>query len=181
MIFFKNQVRKILEKFFFVVVQKQTMSSINEIAELTAVLENQQNLIENLEKELDNLRLVEANNSSTGAASASAKELAELIYENDKIKYRINILEQSINEIKSNPSNRSGTSSKSDSSSLTFEEKYHLITRNLQEIVGEEKLKTLLKERDLNIYWGTATTGKPHIAYFVPMSKISDFLKVDYL
>lgn len=34
-----------------------------------------------------------------------------------------------------------------------------------------------LKERDLKVYWGTATTGKPHIAYFVPMSKIADFLK----
>ena len=43
--------------------------------------------------------------------------------------------------------------------------------------MGTEKLKTILKERDLKIYWGTATTGKPHIAYFVPMSKISDFLK----
>jgi len=60
---------------------------------------------------------------------------------------------------------------------LSFEEKYHLITRNLQEIVGDEKLKSILKQRDLRIYWGTATTGKPHIAYFVPMSKISDFLK----
>ncbi len=29
----------------------------------------------------------------------------------------------------------------------------------------------------MQIYWGTATTGKPHIAYFVPMSKIADFLK----
>lgn len=35
----------------------------------------------------------------------------------------------------------------------------------------------MLKERDLRIYWGTATTGKPHIGYFVPMSKISDFLR----
>ena len=34
----------------------------------------------------------------------------------------------------------------------------------------------MLKTRDLKIYWGTATTGKPHIAYFVPMSKIADFL-----
>ena len=25
--------------------------------------------------------------------------------------------------------------------------------------------------------WGTATTGKPHIAYFVPMSKLADFLR----
>lgn len=36
---------------------------------------------------------------------------------------------------------------------------------------------SILKERELKIYWGTATTGKPHVAYFVPMSKIADFLK----
>ncbi|XP_044523927.1 tyrosine--tRNA ligase, cytoplasmic isoform X1 [Gracilinanus agilis] len=59
----------------------------------------------------------------------------------------------------------------------TPEEKLHLITRNLQEVLGEEKLKEILKERELKIYWGTATTGKPHVAYFVPMSKIADFLK----
>lgn len=47
----------------------------------------------------------------------------------------------------------------------------------LKEIVGEEKLKDILKERDVKIYWGTATTGRPHIAYFVPMSKIADFLR----
>jgi len=52
-----------------------------------------------------------------------------------------------------------------------------LILRNLQEVLGEDKLDTILKERDLVIYWGTATTGKPHLAYFVPMSKIADFLK----
>ena len=47
----------------------------------------------------------------------------------------------------------------------------------LQEVLGEDKLLQILKERDLKIYWGTATTGKPHIAYFVPMSKIADFLR----
>lgn len=30
----------------------------------------------------------------------------------------------------------------------------------------------MLKTRDVRIYWGTATTGKPHLAYFVPMSKV---------
>lgn len=59
----------------------------------------------------------------------------------------------------------------------TWETKKELITRNLQEHLGEEKLVTILKERDLKIYWGTATTGKPHVAYFVPMSKIADFLR----
>ncbi|KAK1340250.1 hypothetical protein QTO34_018816 [Cnephaeus nilssonii] len=60
---------------------------------------------------------------------------------------------------------------------LSPEEKLHLITRNLQEVLGEEKLKEILKDRELKVYWGTATTGKPHVAYFVPMSKIADFLK----
>ena len=43
----------------------------------------------------------------------------------------------------------------------------------------EDLIKTILFEekRDLKVYWGTATTGKPHIAYFVPMTKIADFLR----
>ncbi|KAG8249435.1 Tyrosine--tRNA ligase, cytoplasmic [Homalodisca vitripennis] len=60
---------------------------------------------------------------------------------------------------------------------MGVEDKQQLITRNLQEVLGEDRLAAVLKERDLKIYWGTATTGKPHIAYFVPMSKIADFLK----
>eukprot|EP00026_Physarum_polycephalum_P005179 Phypoly_transcript_05209.p1 GENE.Phypoly_transcript_05209~~Phypoly_transcript_05209.p1 ORF type:complete len:575 (+),score=142.29 Phypoly_transcript_05209:231-1955(+) len=57
--------------------------------------------------------------------------------------------------------------------------KLHLITRNLQEVLGKDKLEATLKQRDLEIYWGTATTGKPHIGYFVPMTKIADFLRAD--
>uniref|UniRef100_A0AAQ4R9S4 Tyrosine--tRNA ligase n=1 Tax=Gasterosteus aculeatus aculeatus TaxID=481459 RepID=A0AAQ4R9S4_GASAC len=69
---------------------------------------------------------------------------------------------------------------------LSPDEKLHLITRNLQvehytnplrEVLGEEKMKQVLQERELKVYWGTATTGRPHVAYFVPMSKIADFLK----
>ncbi|KAH7981981.1 hypothetical protein HPB52_002493 [Rhipicephalus sanguineus] len=55
--------------------------------------------------------------------------------------------------------------------------KVNLVTRNLQEVLGEARMNEIMKERDLKIYWGTATTGKPHVAYFVPMSKIADFLK----
>jgi len=47
----------------------------------------------------------------------------------------------------------------------------------VQEVIGEEKLQNVVAQRDLKIYWGTATTGKPHVAYFVPMSKVADFLK----
>ena len=48
---------------------------------------------------------------------------------------------------------------------------------HLQEVLQENEIKKILAGRDLNVYWGTATTGKPHVAYFVPMSKIADFLK----
>lgn len=56
------------------------------------------------------------------------------------------------------------------------EEKYKLITMNLQEVLGTDKMREILSKRDVKIYWGTATTGKPHVAYFVPMSKIAHFL-----
>ncbi|XP_070567902.1 tyrosine--tRNA ligase, cytoplasmic-like [Ptychodera flava] len=56
--------------------------------------------------------------------------------------------------------------------------KHNFITRNLQEVLGDDRLLNLLKEgKEINIYWGTATTGKPHVAYFVPMIKIADFLR----
>merc|ERR1712168_1671216 len=61
-------------------------------------------------------------------------------------------------------------------SHLSPAEKKALITRNLQETLGEDRIEEVLKTRDLKVYWGTATTGKPHIAYFVAMSKIADFL-----
>ena len=60
--------------------------------------------------------------------------------------------------------------------SLTTDQKYELITRNLQETLGGDDIKKVLAERDVKLYWGTATTGRPHIAYFVAMSKIADFL-----
>lgn len=65
------------------------------------------------------------------------------------------------------------------SGGLTAHRKFDLITRNIQETLGEDRLKEILNSRDLRLYWGTATTGRPHVAYFVPMSKIADFLKAD--
>lgn len=59
------------------------------------------------------------------------------------------------------------------------EEQYKLITRNLQEVLNGQIIKEILekKERPLRIYWGTAPTGRPHCGYFVPMTKLADFLK----
>merc|ERR1712223_2108080 len=59
---------------------------------------------------------------------------------------------------------------------LSVPEKKSIIFRNLHEVLGEDRIDEIMKTRDLKIYWGTATTGKPHIAYFVPMSKVADFL-----
>lgn len=57
------------------------------------------------------------------------------------------------------------------------ERRKHLITRDLQEVLGLEKLtKQLSSGKTIHIYWGTATTGRPHVGYFVPMRKIADFL-----
>ena len=69
-------------------------------------------------------------------------------------------------------------------SELSMDERIHLITRNL--VSGEQSLFTdaaqeiarqKLAAGSFKLYWGTATTGKPHIAYFVPISKIADFLR----
>ena len=57
-------------------------------------------------------------------------------------------------------------------------EKLALIKNNLQEVINPEIIDEIVSknERPLKIYWGTATTGKPHCGYFVPMLKIAEFL-----
>jgi len=58
------------------------------------------------------------------------------------------------------------------------DKRYELITRNLQEVIGENELRKLLQEeKEITVYWGTMPTGSISIAYFFPMMKIADFLK----
>ncbi|KAI0631641.1 tyrosyl-tRNA synthetase [Trametes polyzona] len=58
------------------------------------------------------------------------------------------------------------------------DEKFELITRRLQEVLGGDLIKAVLAEgRTPKCYWGTAPTGRPHIGYFVPLTKIADFLR----
>ncbi|KAF8516163.1 tyrosine tRNA ligase [Hysterangium stoloniferum] len=60
------------------------------------------------------------------------------------------------------------------------EERYDLITRRLQEVLGGEAIRNILSEgKAPKCYWGTAPTGRPHIGYFVPLTKIADFLRAD--
>jgi len=64
---------------------------------------------------------------------------------------------------------------------MNVQEKFKLIKRNTEEIVTEEELKKLLKqEKEPVVYWGTAVTGKPHLAYFFPLLKLSDFIKAGF-
>ena len=149
-----------------------------ELSELTKLLSSQNSLIENLEKELDKLVDKETQDPN-------AKLVRELHDENEKLKSKITSLTTSMKNLSTNSPVTTTTTTTSSlvttTSSvispmssfvrqasvctLTPDEKYKLITRNLQEVVGDERIKAILKERDLKIYWGTATTGKPHVLF----------------
>jgi len=81
---------------------------------------------------------------------------------------------------------------------LTEDEKYDLITSNIQEVIRPDIIRAILPVRPLEIFWGTATTGRPRkyllgpsfpprpikltlklldAAYFVPAIKIAQFLR----
>ena len=62
---------------------------------------------------------------------------------------------------------------------LNPQEKLSLIKDQLQEVLHEDILENVIlkEQRPLVIYWGTATTGRPHCGYFVPMMKIAHFLR----
>ncbi|KAH9167212.1 hypothetical protein EDB89DRAFT_2075031 [Lactarius sanguifluus] len=65
-------------------------------------------------------------------------------------------------------------------SQATPDERYHLITRRLDEVLGGDAIKNLLVQgKTPKCYWGTAPTGRPHVGYFVPLTKIADFLRAD--
>jgi tyrosyl-tRNA synthetase len=61
---------------------------------------------------------------------------------------------------------------------LSPEDSIALIKANLAEVLNPEIIdNVILKEkRPLKVYWGTATTGRPHCGYFVPMMKIAELL-----
>ncbi|KAL9600751.1 MAG: hypothetical protein Q9219_002992 [cf. Caloplaca sp. 3 TL-2023] len=62
---------------------------------------------------------------------------------------------------------------------MNAQEKIALIRENLQEVLRGDIIEDVLvkQNRSLKVYWGTATTGKPHCGYFVPMVKLAHFLR----
>lgn len=66
----------------------------------------------------------------------------------------------------------------SESMDLSLDNKYDLITRNLEEVFLDEVIvKKIMEKRPFRIYWGTAPTSQPHIGYLVPILKIVDFVR----
>lgn len=65
------------------------------------------------------------------------------------------------------------------SAAKTPQEAYDLIVENLQEVLNPEIIKNVLEveKRPLEVYWGTATTGRPHAGYLVPGLKIAQLLE----
>ncbi|KAL1846301.1 Tyrosine--tRNA ligase cytoplasmic [Paecilomyces lecythidis] len=56
-------------------------------------------------------------------------------------------------------------------------ERFDLISENLAEVLNPELLESILAEgRNPRVYWGTATTGRPHTGYFVPALKLAQLL-----
>ncbi|KAI1004497.1 Tyrosine--tRNA ligase, cytoplasmic [Podosphaera aphanis] len=61
---------------------------------------------------------------------------------------------------------------------LSPEDAVALIKSNLAEVLNPEIIDHVVLEekRALRVYWGTATTGRPHCGYFVPMMKVAELL-----
>jgi tyrosyl-tRNA synthetase len=59
------------------------------------------------------------------------------------------------------------------------EDRYNLITQNLQEVLNPNLLKDILQKqkRDPVIYWGTAPTSTVHLGYVFCMLKIIDLIQ----
>jgi tyrosyl-tRNA synthetase len=61
---------------------------------------------------------------------------------------------------------------------LSPEESIALIKANLAEVLNADIIDDVIlnQKRPLKVYWGTATTGRPHCGYFVPTIKIAELL-----
>ncbi|MEM3154928.1 MAG: tyrosine--tRNA ligase [Candidatus Woesearchaeota archaeon] len=64
---------------------------------------------------------------------------------------------------------------------MDIDERLALVKRNTQEIITEDELKKLLKEKKHPVaYLGTSVTGMPHIGYFVWATKMADFVRAGF-
>jgi tyrosyl-tRNA synthetase len=92
----------------------------------------------------------------------------------DSIKDEIATIEKKIEELQAQlvdakarlQKSQNESAANDDSAKLSNEEKLDLIKVNLKEVLNPEIMEAALKEgRPLKVYWGTATTGRPHCGY----------------
>lgn len=57
--------------------------------------------------------------------------------------------------------------------------KFEEITDDIDEIIGEEYITEILKERNLKIYWGTTPSSILHIFHIIPLLKIRKFINYE--
>lgn len=54
---------------------------------------------------------------------------------------------------------------------------FDLAFKHCSELVNPERLRVLSRDKQLHGYWGTAPTGKPHVAYLVPILCLSRMIR----
>mgnify|MGYP004507676885 CR=1 FL=1 len=92
----------------------------------------------------------------------------------DSIKQEIATIEKKIEELQAQlvdakarlQKSQNESAASDESAKMSAEEKMDLIKVNLKEVLNPEIMEAALKEgRPLKVYWGTATTGRPHCGY----------------
>jgi tyrosyl-tRNA synthetase len=64
---------------------------------------------------------------------------------------------------------------------MDVKKRLELIKRNTAEIITEQELENLIKEKkNPAVYLGVSITGRPHIGYYVWVLKLADFLKAGF-
>ena len=58
---------------------------------------------------------------------------------------------------------------------MDVKKKIELIKRNTEEVIGEDKLSSILKKKQPIVYCGYEPSGDLHIGHFVTILKLKDF------
>ena len=62
---------------------------------------------------------------------------------------------------------------------MNADEKFNLITNNLEEVMNEKELVNIIKDRDIRIYWGISPIKSIDIGILLPLAKIAELLKAE--
>lgn len=60
---------------------------------------------------------------------------------------------------------------------MEFSKSLDFAFKNCVEVIGRDRLEEISSSKPLRFYWGTAPTGRPHLAYFFPLLSIARMIK----